>query len=326
MIGRRAVTGALALGLTGLPRLVEGQRAPRAYRIGVLTTAWAANHPSVDGLKAGLRALGLEENRGLTFDIRFTEGNLGALPAAAAALATAGVDVMFTSSESATLAAAAVTRTIPIAFVNVGDPVASGIVAEVAHPGSNVTGVSNLATELAPKRLEILKELVPGLRRVWAIYDAAEARESRMAIDNARPAARLLKLELLSRPVHTPAELSAAFRAVRAGDGLFVQERATSLDIASQVVKVALRARAVTVFSNAFWVGYGALVSYGADYHAVGFQAARLVVKLLRGAQPQDVPVEGANKIGLAINRTTARALGLTIPQALLLRAEQVID
>ena len=308
------------------PPAAEAQQAGRPYRIGVLTAAWAPNHPSVEGLRAGLKALGLEESRQVTLDIRFTEGNLRALPEAAAALVAAGADVLFTSAENATLAAAAVTQRIPIVFVNVGDPVASGVVSSVARPGRNVTGVSNLATELAPKRLEILKALAPGLRRVWAVYDAADAPEARAAVEKARAAAASLKLEVLMRPVSTADELAAALAAVRPGDGFFAPDRATSLDISAQILKTAAVARTPTMFSAAFWVGHGALASYGADYYASGSQAARLVARILQGAKPQDLPVEGANRIELVINLKTAKALELAIPQPLLLRADRVIQ
>jgi putative tryptophan/tyrosine transport system substrate-binding protein len=318
----------VALGLGGLVVSLPAaaQREGKIYRIGTLTSAWAPNHPSVEGLRAGLQALGLEEGREVVLEHRYTEGNLKALPEAAAALVAAGADVLFTSGEDATIAAAATAKTAPIVFVNVGDPIASGMVAEVARPGGNVTGVSNLATELVPKRLEILKALVPGVRRAWAIYDATDAPESRAGARKAREAARLLGLELLERPVRTPEELVAALQAVRPGEAFLVLERPTALDIPAQVLQRAQTLRSPTMGSSAFWASHGYLVAYGADYHAVGYQAARLVVKVLRGARPQDLPVEGADKIRLVINLKTARTLGLTVPRSLLLRADQLIQ
>src|SRR6266498_5787845 len=148
----------------------EAQEAPRPFRVGVLNAAWAASHPTVEGLKAGLKELGFVDGRDVTFDIRFTEGKLDAMPAAAEALVKGGVDLIFTSQEAATLAAKDATESVPIVFTLVGDPVAAGIVGKLAQPGGNVTGVSSLQTELVAKRLEVLKTLAPAVRRVWLIY------------------------------------------------------------------------------------------------------------------------------------------------------------
>jgi len=152
----------------------QAQEAPRPFRIGVLNAAWAASHPTVEGLKAGLKELGVEDGRDVTFDIRFTEGKLDAMPAAAAALVQAGVDLIFTSQEAATQAAKDATKSVPIVFTLVGDPVAAGIVGKLTQPGGNVTGVSSLQTELVAKRLEVLKTLAPTARRIWLIYDGVD--------------------------------------------------------------------------------------------------------------------------------------------------------
>jgi putative ABC transport system substrate-binding protein len=316
----------LAVCLATVPVAGQEPRAKPPYRIGVLTAAWAPNHPSVEGLRAGLRALGLEEGRDVTLDIRFTEGNLAALPGVARALVNGKVDLVFTSAEPATQAAAAATTTIPVVFVNVGNPVAAGLVRDIAHPGGNVTGVSDLTTELTTKRAQILKEAVPGIGRVWAIYDVAGGAAPREAIRRLQDVAATLGVEILTRPISSPAELARTLRAVRPGDGFFVDERATALDIPAQILKASLAARAPVVFPSAFWLQFGALLTYGSDYHAVGYQAARLVLKILHGARPRDLPVEGANRIQLGVNLKTARALGVTIPQSVLMRADHVID
>lgn len=156
--------------LTFAPYMAEAQQAGRPYRIGVLNEAWAENHPAVEGLQAGLKTLGLEEGRHVTFDIRFTKGNPHETILVAKDLVKAGVDLIFTSNEVATQAAKAATQKIPIVFTLVGDPVAAGIVAKLSHPTENLTGISNLSTDLVPKRLEILKTLVPATRRVWLLY------------------------------------------------------------------------------------------------------------------------------------------------------------
>jgi putative ABC transport system substrate-binding protein len=310
----------LTLILALLPLAAAAQPARRPYRIGILNEAWAANHPTVEGLKAGLRELGLEEGRDVSFDIRFTEGKPEATPVAAADLVKAGVDLIFTSNEAATQAAKATTQRIPIVFTLVGDPVAAGIVTKLAQPGGNLTGISSLTTELVPKRLEALKTLIPTIRRVWAIFYAADP-SSMAAVRKAEEAAPRLKLELVTRPVRTPEELERVFQDIRPGDALLPPDIAT-MDIPAVLLEVSLSSRVPAVFPAALWVGHGGLVSYGSDYHAQGVQAARLVAKILRGARPQDLPVEGADKIDLAVNLKTAGLLGVTVPRKVLLRAD----
>ena len=298
------------------------QQAKRPYRIGAVHAAFAPNHPAVEGLKAGLKELGLEEGREVTFDIRFTEGKIEVMPTVVADLIKAGVDLIFTPGEAAARAARGATQKIPIVFTVVGDPVSAGLVAEVARPGGNLTGVSSLATDLTPKRVEVLKALAPGLRRVWAIYYAGDP-SALAAVRKAQEAAPLLKVELVARPVSTAEELARALKALRPGDGLLAPGSPV-LDIPGQIAE--LSTRVPSVFPAAFWVRRGILVSYGSDYFAEGRQAARLVAKILRGARPQDLPVEGSNTIELAINVKTAKALSLAIPQTLLLRANHVIE
>jgi putative ABC transport system substrate-binding protein len=319
---RRQFARSIALGILAAPFSAFTQPITKKHRIGTLTGAWAPNHPAVEGLRDGLTALGLHEGRDVVFDHRYTEGNPGAMPAAAAELVANRVDLIFAQAETATLAAARATKTIPIVFANVGDPVASGIVRELAHPGANVTGVSNLTTELVPKRLEILKSLVPNLRRVWAVYDPIGGPETGAQVLRAQEAARVLGLELLARPVRTAEEARAVIATIPPGDGALTFERATSADIGGQLVE----SHKLSVFGSAFWLDFGGLVAYGADYRDVGAQAARLVVKIFTGTPPRDIPVEGPNKIQLVINLKTAKALGLAIPPSVLLRADRVIQ
>ncbi len=313
-----------ALGILSAPVVVDAQQPGRPYRIGVLHGAYFPGEPSTEGLKAGLKAIGLEEGRDVTFDIRFTRGKLEASPAVAAALVKASVDLIFTIQEHETRAAKAATQTIPIVFTGVGDPVAAGLVASVPHPGGNVTGVSSLATELVPKRLEILKAIIPALRRVWVVYHADDL-SSVAATRKAREVAPTLKLEVLARPVRTPEELVSELKVLRPGDGL-LSPAARAMDIPGLILDLERGRRAPAIFASTFWVQAGAVVSYGSDEYAEGVQAARLVAKILRGARPQDLPVEGANKIELAINLKTARSLGVKIPSELRVRADQVIE
>lgn len=302
----------------------DAQQTRRLHRIGVLQDAFAPSIPAVEGLKVGLTAQGLEEGRDLTLDIRATKGSGQATRDAAADLVRAGVDLIFAVQEQAALAAQAATKTTPIVFTNVGDPVALRIVSGIARPGGNITGLSSLTTELAPKRLEILKTLFPTVKRVWAVYHADDFWAA-VAAEKAREAVGPLKLELLARPVRTSDELVSTLKALRSGDALLPPPSQT-LNIRGLVLDLHLQTGVPTIFNNVFWVRAGAVVSYGAESYAEGVQAARLVAKILRGATPADLPVEGANKIELALNLKTARALGVAIPREILARADQIIE
>lgn len=311
---------AVAMFLCVPPSPMEAQQARRPFRIGVLNAAWAASHPTVEGLKAGLKELGFEDGRDVTFDIRFTEGKLAAMPAAAEALVKAGVDLILTSQEAATQAAKDATKSVPIVFTLVGDPVGAGIVSKLTQPGGNVTGVSSLQTELVAKRMEVLKTLSPSARRVWLIFDGVDLSTTPMIV-KALAAAQRMKLELLPKGVLDANELKAVFREVRRDDAVLAPE-GSNPELAIAIIGQSLASRVPAIFGTALWVGYGGLMSYGPDYYSQGVQAAALVAKILRGARPQDLSVEGAEKIDLAVNLKTADLLGLTVPRKILLRAD----
>lgn len=316
----RGVWVAVAILLWLPAHVAEAQEAPRPFRIGVLNAAWAASHPTVEGLKAGLKELGVEDGRDVTFDIRFTEGKLDTMPATAGALVKAGVDLIFTSQEAATQAAKDATTNVPIVFTLVGDPVGAGLVGTLARPGGNVTGVSTLQTELVAKRLEVLKTLAPVVRRVWLIYYSGDLGTTPM-IRKALDAAQRMKLEVVPKGVLDAGELRQVLREVRRDDAVLTPE-GSSPDLAIAIIEQSVALRIPAVFGTALWVGYGGLMSYGPDYFAQGMQAAALVAKIRRGARPQDLPVEGAEKIDLAVNLKTADVLGLAVPRKILLRAD----
>ena len=302
----------------------DAQQVKRPFRIGVLHTGFFEEIPAVAGLTAGLRALGLEEGRDVTFDIRFTRGKLEEAPTLATALVKIDPDILVASQEPSARAVKAATSKIPVVFVEVGDPVAADLIASVPRPGGNVTGVSSLAAELTPKRLEILKATFPGVRRVWAVYHADDL-SSRAAARKAQAVAAALKLEVVAQAVRTPEELVSHLKTLRSGDALLAPP-GLALNIPGVVLDLELMSKWPAVFYNTFWAQAGALVSYGSDPHAEGVQAARLVARILRGERPQDLPVEGANRIELAINLKTARSLGITIPRDILVRADRVIE
>jgi putative ABC transport system substrate-binding protein len=209
---------------------------------------------------------------------------------------------------------------LPIVFTLVGDPVGAGIVGTLAQPGGNVTGISSLQTELVAKRLEVLKTLAPAVRRVWLIYYGVDLSTTPM-IRKALEAAQRMKLEVVPKGVLDASELKRVLREVRRDDALLTPE-GSSPDLAIAVIEQSLASKIPAAFGTALWVGYGGLLSYGPDYYAQGIQAAGLVAKIRRGARPQDLPVEGAEKIDLAVNLKTADLLGLTVPRKILLRAD----
>jgi putative ABC transport system substrate-binding protein len=309
----------VALLLLG-PLAAEAQPSRRPYRVGVLTEAFAATHPTIEGLKAGLLEAGFAEGRDVAYDIRFTEGDAQATRGAAAALVKAGVDLIVTSQDGPTQAAKDATTSIPIVFTLVGDPVTAGLVGNLAEPEGNVTGVSSLQTELAAKRLEILKTLAPGIRRVWLIHYGGDLTANKV-IARARASAPRLRVDLVARAVLNPQQLTLALDELRRGDALLAPE-STTLDVPVAILEASLKSRIPAVFTTALWVGHGGLASYGPDYYAQGVQAAGLVAKILRGAKPADVPVEGADRIELAVNLKTADVLGVTLPRKIMLRAE----
>jgi ABC-type uncharacterized transport system substrate-binding protein len=298
----------------------DAQETRRRFRIGVLNAAWAASHPTVEGLKAGLKDHGFQDGRDVTFDIRFTEGKLDAMPAAAEALVKAGVDVIVTSQEAATHAALQATNSVPIVFTLVGDPIGAGIVRSLVQPGGNVTGVSSMQTELVAKRLQVLKTLAPAVRRIWLFYYGADLSTTPM-IAKALEAAQRMKVELIPKGVLDAGELKLLLRELRRDDAILAPE-GSNPDLAIAIIERSLAQRIPVVFGTALWVGYGGLTSYGPDYYTQGIQAGAQVAKILRGTRPQDLPVEGAERIDLAVNLKTADLLGITVPRKILLRAD----
>ena len=217
------------------------------------------------------------------------------------------------------------TTRIPIVFMGGSDPVEAGLVKSFARPGGNITGIADLELELVPKRLEIFRELVPRLKRVLVAYDATNADAvARLAVH--RDAARRLGLTLLERPVRTEEEARSVISAIRKSDvdGIY-SPRSMSLNIPGLILDIAPKRAIPTMFDDTFFVERAGLASYGANLPELGRQAARLVDKILKGARPGDLPVEQPTKFELVINLKAAKALGITIPQSIRLRADRLI-
>jgi ABC-type uncharacterized transport system substrate-binding protein len=292
------------------------------FRIGVLTSSWGPT-PWIVGLRDGLLALGYRENEHFVIGVRFTQGDLAALPAAARELVQYGVDLIVTATLEVKAAQMATTR-IPIVCM-CEEPVRLGVVQSFARPGGNITGVTHLSLELGPKRLQIFQDLMPSLKRVLFPYNANDARSVALATVY-RDAAHRLGVTLVEKPVHTEAEAQAALAQVRQGevDGILAPEGA-SLNLPGFVLEATAQRAFPTMFDAAFWVEQGALASYGPDYYDSGRQAARLVDKILKGANPAEIPLEVNSQIEFAINLQTAKHLGLTIPPEVLYQANQLI-
>jgi putative ABC transport system substrate-binding protein len=302
----------------------EAQRAARPVQIGALTESWGPT-VAIVGLRDGLQELGYREDKDFTIGVRFTQGNSAELPAAARDLVRGGADIIVTSEGGHTAKAAQMaTDRIPIVFIGEGDPVELGLVKSLARPGGNLTGISSLDVELAPKRLEIFRELVPGLKRVLLVYDATNTYAVGQ-LGAHRAAAQRLGLTLVERPVRSQEEAGAAITGLRRGDvdGIF-SPRVLSLNIPGFILEI--KGTIPAMFARSFSVERGGLASYSAREQEMGRQAARLVDRILKGAKPADLPVEQPTTFELVVNLKTAKALGLTIPRSLLLRADRLIQ
>jgi putative ABC transport system substrate-binding protein len=295
--------------------------------IGALTESWGPT-PAIVGLRDGLVAMGYREDQDFVIGVRFTEGDSAALPAAAKQLVERGAAILVTGGGGANEAKAVqmATDRIPIVFMSGSDPVRAGLVQSFARPGGNITGVADLDVELAPKRLEIFRELIPGLKRVLFPYDAGDP-SIVSQLDGYRAASRRLGLTLVERPVRTQAEAGAVLSRVQKSevDGI-LSPRFLSLNIPGFIVEAGLRHAIPTMLHASFHVEKGGLASYAANQYELGRHAARLVDRIIKGARPADIPVEQATRFELVINRKTAKALGITIPPAVLLRADRFIE
>ena len=315
---------ALIVTLVGCVGMAEAQQA-KVYRVGVVLQggSW---YQVVDGLREGLRELGLEEGKHLVLEIRDTKGDLKAVEEVARNFEREKVDLLYAVTTSVTIAVRRATADIPIVFFAGTDPVALGLVDSFAKPGGRLTGVHTLVTDLTAKRLEILKDILPKLRRVVTFYDPRNA-VSRESSRLGREAAQHLGVQFVERHVASVEELQASLRALRAGeaDAFFLVTDLTVESQAQLIIDTARAKRLPTMFWEQSAVTKGALGSYGVSYHEAGRLSAKYVQRILAGVKPKDLPVEGVDKIELVINLKTAKQIGLTIPHEVLARAGKVI-
>jgi len=297
---------------------------PKPIRIGALTDSWGPT-PGVIGLRDGLTDLGYRENRDFVIGVRFTEGNIAALPQAARELVKQGVDILFTNNPAPAKAAQQATKSIPIVFYGAGDPIGLGLIKSFSHPGGNMTGVTDLDLELDSKRLEIFKEMIAGLTRILFPYDKADAFSVTQA-NVFRESARRLKVTLIEKPILHADEAKAIFDDLKRTEvhGIMVP-RSLSFNIPGLAVEVTGQKRIPTMFFGPWYVDQGGIASYGPDFYKSGRQASRLVDKILKGTDPREIPVEVNNDIEFVVNLKVATALGIKITPEALYRATRVI-
>ena len=305
----------------------DAQQTKKVARIGVLSQS-NANFMStqLEAFRQGLRAFGYVEGQNIAIEYRYAEGKLDRLPDLAVELVRLKVDVIAATSTPAVLAAKNTTKEIPIVFHTLGDPVASGVVASLAQPGANITGLTMGGAELDGKRLELLKDTIPKLSRATILWNPASS-GIQLRLKETRAAAQALKLQLQSLEVRRPEDIEPAFdAATRAKTGAMIVTQAPPItNNAKRIVDLAAKHRLPTIYGQRQWPDTGGLMSYGGNIEDGYRQLATHIDKLLKGAKPADIPVERAMKLELIINLKAAKQIGLTIPPNVLVRADKVI-
>jgi putative ABC transport system substrate-binding protein len=327
---RRTFLALASGGLIAAPLAAEGQPAGKIYRIGIL-----GNVPLTDPGSArlwgafvqGLRDLGYVDGGNITIEYLSSEGKYERLPALAADLVRLKVDIIVAPAAQNVVAAKQATPTIPIVMVSVGDPVGNGLVASLARPGGNVTGTSFLTTAIVGKQLELLKQITPHVSRLAILLNPANPGHL-LGLEEAKVAAHSLRVQLQALEARGPDDFERAFAATireRAG-ALFVPWDGMFLLHLTRIIQLAAKTRLPAMYGHRGYVDAGGLASYGPSAPESFRRAAAYVDKILKGAKPADLPVEQPSKFELVINGKTAKALGLTIPQSLLSRADEVIS
>ena len=321
------VVFALASALLAVPA-AHSQPTARVARIGWLSASKTSGDTdsNFEALKKGLSDLGYVEGRNIDFEKRWAAGVAARLPELAAELVRLKVDVICTAGTPASMAAKAATSTIPIVFANVAFPDQSGLVASYAHPGGNVTGVAFVGPEYG-KRLELLKEATPKLHRLALIYNA-DNRGSVLALAETQRWAKSLDVVIEPHSVRGPQDLKGVFDAIAQShpDALMTTADVFILSSRAPIVEFAAKGRLPSMFPDRGYVDAGGMMFYGGSIPDMYSHAATYIDRILKGAKPSDMPVEQPRKFDMVINLRAARILGVTIPQTLILRADQVID
>ena len=327
---RRKLMVAMGASAFGMPFAAFAQQQNKVWRVGFLSPRSRPANLDSDifaAFASGMRELGYVEGKNLAIEWRFAGGKSEALPALAAELVRLKVDLIVASSTQSTLAAQKATVGIPIVMGSVSDPVGNGFIKSLARPGGNITGFANLASDLAPKRLEMLRSMVPKLARVAALVNPSNPGHAEF-VRSLQAAGKTVGVVILPVPAGSPPEIDAAFAAMKrdaagavivAADQYFREQR-------TQLATAAAKHRMPSIFANRAFVEAGGLLCYGADTVDLYRRAATHVDKIFKGTKPGDIPVEQPTKFELFINGKTAKALGLKIPQSLLIMADKVIE
>jgi len=316
-----------AIVLVALGTEVQAQQMEKIRRIGNLNAVSAADNPHrFEALRQGLRELGYVEGKNIVIERRFADGKFDRLPSLAAELVRLNVAVILTTGGISTRAAKEATSTIPIVMAQDNDPVANGFVTSLAHPGGNITGLATLAPELAGKRLELLKEIVPKLSRV-AIFGTSVNPGDAQAIREIEPAAATFKIQLQRFDVLESKDLEPAFRAAVKGhaDAAVILVSSVLNSNRRQVIALAAKNRLPVIYPFQEFVDVGGLMTYGVNFVELYRRAATFVDKILKGADPAQLPVEQPTKFEFIINLKAAKQIALTIPPNVLARADKVI-
>ena len=329
MNNRRKLLVALGAGALAAPFDALSQQQPaKVRRIGLLSPLSLADAALwQEAFRLGLRDLGWVEGKNISIEYRYAEGKNDRLPEFAADLVRLKIDLIVAEATSDALAAQKATRTIPIVMASAGDPVASGLVESLARPGGNITGLSQMNQELVGKRLELLKEMVPKLSRVAVLWNPQNP-VSTLSWKELQLPARALSLQLHSMEVRSPNEFDKAFEdatMARAG-ALFIAGDPVVATNLKRIAGLAAKSRLPSMYNTSEFVDAGGLVAYGIDRTDLFRRAATYVDKILKGGKPGDLPIEQPTKFELVVNMKAAKALGITIPQSILVRADKMIE
>ena len=324
-MNRRSFVGTLGLGLLAAPLAAKAQETRKVARIGMLGGT-SPPDPLVEAFKQGLRELGYVEGRNISIEYRWAEGRLDRLPDLAADLVRLKVDVIVASSQAA-VAAKHATTVIPIVMPIITDPVRLGLVASLARPGGNATGFATQNDELPGKWMELVKETLPKVSRVAALFQPTY--DGGVQLKASEAAARSLGVRLQALTVERPDDFATAFAEVQKNraEALIVSSTGLFYVHGTRLVEFAAKHRLPAIYHRSeFVVGSGGLMSYGPDFRDMFRRSATYVDKILKGAKPGDLPVQQPTKFELVINTKTAKALGLTLPASLLVQADQLIE
>jgi putative ABC transport system substrate-binding protein len=306
------------------PLAANAQRSDKLPTIGVLGSDAAAWQPWTAAFVERLRQLGWIEGRSIAIEYRWSQARPERAAEIAAEFMHLKVDIVVTAGPHVAALMKA-TTVIPVVFALANDPVGGGMVASLARPGGNVTGLSTQGSDLAAKRLELLREVLPRFSRL-AIIGNVDYPDAVLEMREAQAAARTLSLDVAPLEIRQAEEIAPAFAALDRADALYVIGDAVVNANRTRIITLALGARLATIFDNRNFAQAGGLMSYGPSFPDMFRRTAELVDKILRGGKPGDIPVEQPTKFNLVINLTTAKALGLTIPESFLLRADEVIE